>query len=193
MISLILLLINLFIPTALAAPPKLQPPQLRLGIHAHGDQPVVNPVTHLMFPDVVSGAPPYLYAGFKLQPHDQRWNVEALLGVGLSPDGLTPVASVRLERTSPILYLWADLEYAPLNHHNLYGFATLALPLGTWLVGVDSENWGNLERAEDSTHQVYWSVGPTVGTKLGAHVFLAESLLWTENGPVARTYFQLFL
>lgn len=180
--------------TAQAATPELQSPQLRMGFHAQGEQQAHAPVAHLMFPDVVSSAAPYLYVGLKHQPRDQRWNVETLLGAGLTSGGLDPVLSLRLERRALMLYLWVDAEYAPLAQHNLYGFITLALPIGPWLVGVDSEDWVNLELAADGTsNQVYWSVGPTVGIKLGPHVFLAQSLLWTRDGPVPRTYFQLFL
>ncbi|MEK7539664.1 MAG: hypothetical protein AAB558_00260 [Patescibacteria group bacterium] len=180
--------------TAQAAAAELQSPQLRMGFHAQGEQQAHTPLTHLMFPDVVSGAAPYVYAGLKHQFTDQRWNLETLLGSGLTPDGLDPVLSLRLERSAPLLYLWVDAEYAPLAQHNLYGFATVAVPLGPWLVGVDSEDWVNLgAEAEGATNQVQWSVGPTVGIKLGPYLFLAQSLLWTRDGPIPRTYFQLFL
>lgn len=165
------------------------PPELRVGLHAIGKAD--NPwISHLMFPNILGDPNAALYLGKKWRLSELS-SVETLLGSGLSTEGINPVASLRYERVSVLTYAWADLEYAPLAHHNVYGYASLAWRVNTQImVGLDTENWVNLEHPINQPVDGYWSVGPTVGAKIGPNLFLQEALLWTGDSLVPRTYAQ---
>lgn len=165
------------------------PPELRVGLHAVGK--AEDPwISHLMFPNILGGTDATLYLGKKWRLSEYS-SLETLLGSGLSTDGMSPVASLRYERVSVLTYVWADLEYAPLAHHNVYGYVTLAWRINPKIMlGLDTENWVNLERPVNQPVDAYWSVGPTVGFKVGPNLFLQEALLWTGDSLIPRTYAQ---
>lgn len=165
------------------------PPELRVGLHPVTEEE--HPwVTHLMFPNILGDTNAALYLGKKWRLSELS-SLETLLGSSLSTDGLNPVASLRYERASPRTYAWADLEYAPLSHHNVYGYVTLTWRINPQvMVGLDTENWVNLERPVNQPVEAYWSVGPTVGANIGPHLFLQEALLWTGDSLIPRTYAQ---
>lgn len=177
--------------SAHAAELSLQPtaPELRVGLHAVTE--TEHPwISHLMFPNILDGTNAALYVGKKFRLSEYS-SLETLLGSGLSTDGLSPVVSLRYERVSPRTYTWADLEYSPLAHHNVYGYLTLAWRLNPQvMVGLDTENWVNLEHPVNQPVDAYWSVGPTVGFKVGRNLFLQEALLWTGDSLIPRTYAQ---
>lgn len=177
--------------SAEAAEPSLKPapPELRVGLHAVTDAEHAW-ISHLMFPNILGDPNAALYLGKKWRLSELS-SLETLLGSGLSSDGFNPVASLRYERVSPRTYVWADLEYAPLAHHNVYGYVTLAWRINHHvMVGLDTENWVDLERPANQPVDAYWSVGPTVAVKIGPNLLLQEALLWTGDSLIPRTYAQ---
>lgn len=154
-------------------------PQFRVGVHA--GIPLSEKVSlgaHVIVADILQGGSSFAYVGpsFQLNP---EFSLEALVGGTFRTEDPSFILSPRACYNSKRIFLWVDLEYAPLAAHNLYSYLDAKFKLDWFRVGLDSENWISPLSPEDG----HLSAGPAIGAQFGEHVNVSLVYFFANDTP----------
>lgn len=191
-IGLLMVLVSVIGLLVMCCPSKAAEPvvpQVRAGVHAgipFNQSGNIKLSAHVILANLVQGGDTFAYAGplFELGPTTK---VEVMFGGSFKKAGHSPIVSPRLIVDHPKFTLWVDLEYAPLSGHNIYNYVDFKFKLQWFRVGVDVENWVNLNDPQG----FHLSAGPGVGAQFGDHVGLGLTWFFCTDAP--RTFPRLYV